>query len=212
MSRSTHSNAPTAHWSRLCSSCSATPTKRTRLFTDASGGIIVVTLSDYPFELFAASSVGARLSSDNVRGCVGSGARRVAECTASIPLSSPQQILLRMRRGRIEVLVSALAKTQEQAQDTGSVLRARPASAAAAGSYVVLRAAISGTERAELGLARCTGRRSRRSERDASGRGGRLATTARRWRRTRPPPHSSYPSTTSPNGCAGMDERSRQCR
>ncbi|HEY4610170.1 MAG TPA: hypothetical protein VIH06_13230, partial [Ilumatobacteraceae bacterium] len=90
--------------------------ERTRLFTDRSGGIVVVTLSDYPFELFAATSVGARLSSDTFVDASVPGLDQLANASASIPRATPQQILIRMRRGRIEVLVSALAATQQQAQ------------------------------------------------------------------------------------------------
>jgi hypothetical protein len=90
--------------------------ERTKVFMDTSGAIVTVTLSDYPFELFAATSVGARLSSDKFVDASVPGLEELPNSSASIPLNSPHQILVRMRRGRIEVLVSALATTQEQAQ------------------------------------------------------------------------------------------------
>ncbi|HZX53738.1 MAG TPA: hypothetical protein VFE86_03615 [Ilumatobacteraceae bacterium] len=90
--------------------------ERTKVFTDPSGSIVTVTLSDYPFELFAATSVGARLSSDNFVDASVPGLDALPDASASIPVTSPQQILVRMRRGRIELLVSAFAPTQEQAQ------------------------------------------------------------------------------------------------
>ena len=89
--------------------------ERTKLFVDPSGAFVNVTLSDYPFDLFAAASVGTHLSAERFVDANVSGLEALADASASSPVGLPRQVLVRARRGRIELLVSAFATTREEA-------------------------------------------------------------------------------------------------
>jgi hypothetical protein len=92
--------------------------ERTMLFQDqAAGDIVVVSTSDYPYDLFAAAAAGAKFSPRLFSPARVRGLDKLTDATAWSPVGSPQQVLIRLRRGRILLDVTALSDTRAHADE-----------------------------------------------------------------------------------------------
>ena len=91
-------------------------TERTFLFTSATlDAAVVVSAADYPYELFASAAAGTRFSPEQFGATHVDGLDQLKDARAWTPVNAPTQVLIRLRRGRILLDVSAFAGTRAQA-------------------------------------------------------------------------------------------------